>query len=158
EKIGVATITNHVSFLPIYEVMYKYYFGAQRFNDAEQVLIKKVEQNSTKAEPILELAGHYRIMRKPDAMNSVLLKLSSRLDLFPAAYFQVGDFLAVAKDPEGAIHAYEEGVRKEPKKRIEYKKRVIEVLKTQGKRDEAMKMIDSLLLEFPRDRDLRFGK
>jgi tetratricopeptide (TPR) repeat protein len=90
-----------------------------------------------------------------DDMVAVLQQVKSHANEFDQAYLVVGDFYLRIGDGDTAIREYNEGLSKDPKKKISYQKRMIEVYMRQGRRGEAADLNAQILKEDPNDNDAK---
>ena len=67
-------------------------------------------------------------------MTGVLQQVKAHAAEFDQAYMVVGDFYLRIGDGDTAVREYKEGMAKDPKKKIEYEKRIVEVYMRQGRR------------------------
>ena len=84
-------------------------------------------------------------------MQAVLQKLSSNTTDFPQSQIMVGDFFLRTRDLNAAMTHYQEGIKRQPKEKHTYQKRIIEVLVKQNKKDEAQQLVTEILKEDPKD-------
>ena len=102
------------------------------------------------------LALHYSLTGRRDDMAGVLQQVKAHAAEFDQAYLVVGDFYLRIGDGDTAIREYKEGMSKDPKKKIIYEKRIIEVYMRQGRRGEAADLNAQILKEDP-ERQRREG-
>jgi tetratricopeptide (TPR) repeat protein len=122
-----------------------------RLPDAERILKSKVENNPKVADAYLQLAAHYYSLKRQPEMQAVLQKLSSNTTDFPQSQIMVGDFFLRTRDLNAAMTHYQEGIKRQPKEKHTYQKRIIEVLVKQNKKDEAQQLVTEILKEDPKD-------
>ncbi|MBZ5725511.1 MAG: tetratricopeptide repeat protein [Acidobacteriia bacterium] len=123
--------------------------------EGEQVLKLAVQNNPKQYRFLTFLAMHYALQNRRDDMLGVLQQIKSHSRDWDLAYFTVGDFYVLLGDGESALKEYREGLSKEPKKKVEYQKRIIEVLMREGKRPEAADVNAQILKDNPNDPDAR---
>lgn len=155
ERLALDLIRKEPTFGPIYDVLYRQYLGANRLADAENILALKAGNNPTQADYLVELAEHYARNKKPTEMAATLQRLIDHPKEFPQGALKAGDFYAKIGNGPEAIHQFEEGARKNPKEKLIYQKRIVDVLLLEGKRDEAATLVDSMLKENAKDLDAR---
>ncbi|MEK7404324.1 MAG: tetratricopeptide repeat protein [Acidobacteriota bacterium] len=147
EKLAKTLLDKDKTFGPVYDLLYLQYAKSNRLEEAEQILQAKVDNNPKQAIYLLQLAAHYYGMKRlPDA-SAVLARLTANLQDFPAAYEQVGDFYFRRGDFDGAVRHYEDGLKKDPKRKLLFQKKKAEVLIAQGKRNEAYRLLEEVLKE-----------
>jgi tetratricopeptide (TPR) repeat protein len=136
---------------PIYQVMYSWYYNSNRVLEAENILKAKVDSNPTQADAILELARHYARVQKSDQMRSALQRLLDDPKGFPQARLLVGNYYFAIQDYPEAIRHYEEGSRTNLKEKSIYQKRIVNALIAEDKREEALKVVQQILKDQPKD-------
>jgi Flp pilus assembly protein TadD len=99
----------------------------------------------------LQLAFHYYATNRKDEMTATLARLTSDAKTFPDNRLQVGDFYLRIRDYDNALQQFDHGQRETPKNKRLYQKKMVEVLGTQGKYDQASKIIETLLKDDPKD-------
>ena len=141
------------SYGAIYDLMYGFYFSANRVSDAEKVLKAKVSNNPKQAEGIVQLARHYNRIQKPAEMKATLQRLLDDPKDFPNSRLWVGDFYMGLRDYPAAISYYQEGVRANPsgKEKGTYQDKMLMALLEQGKNEEGLKLAEQILKENPQD-------
>ncbi len=155
EKYAKELIEKQKTYGPIYDVLYVYYtVRTKNLELGEALLKKKIENNPTNGPYYLQLALHYYMAnRKPD-MTATLARLTSDPKKFPEGHLQAGDFYLRIRDLDSALQQYDLGQTQDSKNKRTYQKRMVEVLGTEGKHDQASKIVDALLKEDPKDSDV----
>ena len=120
---------------------------------AEAILKKAIENNPKKYELLISLAQFYHDTKRRDEEIKVLEALKSHAKEYPEAFEQAGAFYFRLGDGSEAIRQYQDGMKANPDRKIFYEKMTIEVLMQQGKREEAKKINDAILLADPKDND-----
>jgi tetratricopeptide (TPR) repeat protein len=155
EQLYRGVIDKDKSYQYAYTELYRLYLIQNKPEVAEQVL-KLAFQNNPKQYGFLTLlAMHYYSLRRRDDMVSVLNQIKSHAKDYDQAYLTVGDFYLRMGDGDSAIREYREGVAKDPKKKLVYQKRQIEVLMRQGKKPDAAEVNTQILKDNPDDNDAR---
>ncbi|MFB3826425.1 MAG: tetratricopeptide repeat protein [Bryobacteraceae bacterium] len=155
EKIYRDVISKDNSLAVAYTELYQLYLYQNKLNEAEQVLKDAIAVNPKRYGMMALLASHYYGTRRTADMVAVLQRLKSNAKEFPQAYTMAGDFYLRIGDGEEAIRQYREGIAKDDARRLEYQKRIIEVLMRQGKKEEAARLNAEILKERPKDSDAR---
>jgi tetratricopeptide (TPR) repeat protein len=151
EKFAKALIDKQKTYGPIYDMLYLYYVRNNHPDLGEELLKKKISNNPAQGGYVLQLAFHYYMTnRKPD-MTATLQRLISNPKVFPNNHMQAGDFYVRIRDFDNALEQYDQGQKADSKNRRTYQKKMVEVLGTQGKRDQASKMVTALLKDDPKD-------
>jgi tetratricopeptide (TPR) repeat protein len=155
ERLASAQLDRQKSFAPLYDALYIHYLRGNRTELAEQVLQRKIANNPRQAAGLIQLAFHYLLLHRVADVRTTMERLTSDPKAFPDGRLEAGDFYVRARDYPAAIAQYEEGERQsgsESSKRARlYRKKIAEVLATQGARDQAGKMVAELLKEDSKD-------
>jgi tetratricopeptide (TPR) repeat protein len=151
EQLGYEMLKHNPASLAIYDALFLQYMRAKRLPDAERILKSKVDNNPKLADPYLQLAAHYYSMKQRPEMMAVLQRLSSNQTDFPQADLMVGDFFLRIRDLDLAMTHYQEGIKRNPKDKHTYQKRLVEILVKQNKKDEAQQLVSDILKEDPKD-------
>ncbi len=121
---------------------------------AEQVLRQKIANNPRDGDCLIQLAFHYFLVHRAADAVATIERLTSDPKMFPHAHLEAGDFYVRVRDYPAALSQYDAGERQNhqsSKTARVYRKKMAEVLATQGARDEAEKMVASLLRDDPND-------
>ena len=153
EKLAYDVLKVNPGALSIYDALFMQYMRTKRLPDAERILKSKVENNPKVADAHLQLAAHYYASKQRPEMMNALQRLSSNQTDFPKGNLIVGDFFLRTRELDLASNQYQEGIRKNPGDKLAYQKRLVEVLLTQKKRDEAGRLVADILKEDPNDSD-----
>jgi tetratricopeptide (TPR) repeat protein len=151
EQLAYDMLKKDPSALAIYDALFLHYMREKRIPDAERILKSKVDNNPKVADPYLQLAAHYYTMKQRPEMMAALQRLSSNQKEFPQADLMVGDFFLRVRDLDLAATHYNEGIKRNPKDKHTYQKRLIEVMVKQNKKDEAQQLVTEILKEDPKD-------
>ena len=74
---------------------------------------------------------------------------------FPEAALQIGDFYRALNRLDDAQREYEAGIIGDPKQKLVYDKRIVQVLIAQGRKDQALARVNAILKEHSDDYDAR---
>ncbi len=151
EKNALELVSREKTYGPIYDVLYNFYFDANRAADAENILKLKVANNPKQATYILQLAGHYERVKKPSDVRETLQKLLDDPKDFPEAQLRVGDFYLSEKDYPQAVKYYQAAQQSNPKDKAGLEKRAMAALLASAKYDDAMREVNQILRENPKD-------
>jgi tetratricopeptide (TPR) repeat protein len=138
-----------------YIKLYQLYMMQQKPAEGEQVLKQAIQNNPKEFTYLTMLALHYGRQGRRDDMVAVLQQIKSHANEWEEAYKRVGDFYLVLGDGDSALKEYREGMAKDTKHKVEYQKRIIEVLMRQGKRADAAEINSQILKANPNDNDAR---
>ena len=153
QKLGLELIQKNKEYGPMYDLLYQLELAGKRIEDAERILQSKVSSNPKQTEYALQLALHYARAQKQTEMAAVFKSLLDQPADHPQAYLQVGNFYASLGNWEEATRLFEEGAKRNPKDKVTYLKRTTAVLLAQDKKQEAAKIVDTILKESPKDNE-----
>jgi tetratricopeptide (TPR) repeat protein len=142
-------------FQSAYSELYKLYVFQRKLTEGEQILKSAFENNPKQFGFLTTLALHYSLTGRHDDMVAVLQNVKTHASEFEQAYLVVGDFYLRIGDGDTAIREYKEGLAKDPKRKMAYQKRMIEVYMRQGRRGEAADLNSQILKDDPNDNDAK---
>jgi len=151
EKTALELISREKTYGPVYDVLYSFYFKANRVADAENIAKLKVANNPKHSSYIVQLAGHYARVQKLTEVRETLQKLLDDPKDFPDAQLRVGDFYLSEKDYPQAIRYYEAAERSNPNDKVGLEKRAMVAMLVASKYDDATRLVDQILKEQPTD-------
>jgi tetratricopeptide (TPR) repeat protein len=138
-----------------YIELYRLYVQQRKVAEAEAVLKKAIAANPKDYSFKTLLAAHYfSNSNKPEGMK-MLDQLKGNYKDFPNAFFTAGDFYLRLNDGPTAIKQYEEGQSKDSARKLDYQKRIIEVLIHDGKTAQAYEKNLEILKANPKDPEAR---
>jgi tetratricopeptide (TPR) repeat protein len=155
EQLFRQVIDSNKSLQSAYSELYRLLFFQKKTAEAEQVLKTAFQNNPKQFGYLTSLATHYVLTGNRDAMLQTLQQIKSHANEFPQASLVVGDFYLRLGDGDSAIREYREGAGRDPKRKLTFDKRTIEVLMRQGKRSEAADINAQILKENPNDPDAK---
>jgi tetratricopeptide (TPR) repeat protein len=155
EGLYKETIARNKTLQVAYSELYKLYVFQKKMNEGEGILKSGFQNNPQQFGFLTTLALHYSLTGRVDDMRGVLQQVKTHANEFEQAYLVVGDFYLRIGDGDTAVKEYKEGIAKDPKKKISYEKRIIEVYMRQGRRGEAADLNAQLLKEDPNDNDAK---
>src|SRR5581483_2017276 len=123
--------------------------------EAESILKRAIATHPTDYNLQVLLAAHYFSVNNRQEMTKVLNGLKSHYKEYPEAFFKAGDFYFRIGDADQAIRQYEEGMSADSAHKVDYQKRVIEVLIRQGKTAQAYEKDLEILKANPKDAEAR---
>jgi tetratricopeptide (TPR) repeat protein len=150
-KYANGLIERQKTYGPIYDLVYVYDIRTNHPEQAEELLKKKVQNNPAQGLYYLQLAFHYYMTERKSEMVSTLARLTSDRKTFPEAHMQVGDYYLRIRDFDTALQNYDLGQKENSKLKRAYQKKMVEVLGTQGKLDQASKIVADLLKQDSND-------
>jgi len=151
ERTARQTVDSHPQFAAGYEALFNYYAAQQSWDKSESLLKLWVAKNPKESGPLLRLAAFYYGRKQPDDAEKVLKSIVDRPADFPQADMLVGDFHALARNPEKALEDYRRGESRDHERQQVYQERVASMLTTLGRRDEAFKAADAILAKDPKN-------
>ncbi len=151
EKLSLALIDKDKTFRPIYDLLVTQYLRLNRLADAEGLLKRKAANNPKDAQSLLDLASfYYRTNHKPE-MTAAVNTLISKSKELPEARVQAGYFYRAINDADSAMRVYQDGIAHDPERKARYQKLIAEVLIAQGKREDALKLLQQVRKDNPKD-------
>ena len=153
EKMGLAVIDKNKTFGPMYDALYIYYMQTNRVPEGERILQRKVDNNPQRGDYLVELGAHYLFTKQNDQVDGVIRRLADEKQ-FPEGHLLAGDFLYFrARDFDRARAQYEAGEKAFPRDKVVYQKRLVELLTTTGRNQDANQLLATILKETPNDSD-----
>jgi tetratricopeptide (TPR) repeat protein len=138
-----------------YVDLYRLYISQRKQPEAEALLKRGIAANPKQFGLRTLLAAHYFSSgNRPEGVK-LLDDMKANFKDFPLAYFTAGDFYLRVRDADNAIKQYREGEQKDAAHKVDYQKRVIEVLIQQGKTAQAYDQNLEILKNNPKDPEAR---
>jgi len=150
-KVLASDKTQVRAYLSLYDLAVR----QRRADVAEQVLKEGYRNNPKEFLFLQRLAFLYRAENRHDDMIKTLDEIKAHAKEYADAYIAVGNFYLWLADYDSAIREYGDGMAKDPKRRPDYQKHIIEVLLRQGKRAEAAAINDEILKNNSNDPDAK---
>ncbi len=153
EKLARDLIAREKAYAPMYDVLYLQYMRLKRFDDAEQVLKLKSDNNPQRANYLMQLAIHYYLTNRRPEMDATIQRATDEKK-YPEGHLLAGDFFFFrAREYDHAEQQYEAAEKAFPKDKAVYQKRLVELYATLGKKQEANQLLATVLKENPKDND-----
>lgn len=149
ERVAKTTIEKHKEYSSMYEFLFAQYLRRNRPAEAEQILDLKIKNNPKNTYNRLQKAAYFYATRRYDQAQPVLQQMLDNPAEFPNGRSDVADFYFRTREYDKALKLYEEGVRKEPQRKNDYKLRILLVKVSQNKPTEAMTIVEEVLKEEP---------
>ncbi len=149
EKLAKEMIAKERTYGPMYDLLLQHYARANRLEDAESVLKAKVANNPKNAWFLIQLATFYGVVHRRQDMQATLEKLTANPKDYPDSFRLVGDFYGRIREWDTAIRHYEQGIRADPKQAAALRLSIAGAWVEQGKRAEAMRVLDQILKDTP---------
>lgn len=145
ERTARDVIQNHPQYNPAYELLYAQYQSQHRDADLLALLSSWKANNPNDPTPFLRLAAYYNKQQKSSDAENILAELLQRRATIPRVDLIVGDFHAGIGNREKALADYERGQSLDPTHTRDYQERVANALAALGRREEALKTLESIL-------------
>jgi len=155
ESLATGLIPREKTFAQLYDALYVHYMRGNRPELAEQVLRQEIANNPTQGACLTQLALHYFVLHRTADVRSAIERLTLDPKTFPDGRLEAGDFYVRVHDYPAALLQYEKGESQSPRPSSKiarvYRKKIAEVLATQGLRDQAAKIVQALLKDDSKD-------
>lgn len=159
EKLAGQLIDSRKTFAQIYDALYIHYLRGNRPELAEQVLERKISNNPARGAYLIQLASHYVLVHRPADVLATLARLTSDPKKFPDGRLEAGEFFVRVRDYPAALREFQAGQQQHPRQDAKatrvYRKKMAEVLATEGAHDQAQSMVADLLREDSKDPEAR---
>ena len=136
-----------------YDVLYTEYTKREKIAEAEEVLKQKIAAVKTEPGLRVALAGHYFAAKQFDRMQSVLDEILKNPNGIVQPRMVIGDFYFKIRDFDRALTQFEAGVKEDAPKKHDYQKRIVETYVFMNKKTDAVRLIEQILKEDPKDND-----
>jgi len=153
ERLLRQMIDKQPSYGAAYETLHNLYMRENRVPEAEAVLRLRVEKNPTLTLATIQLADHYANQNNTAAMNATLQRLRDARASMSGARMGLGEFYTAHKYYDQALQQFQQAIQEDPGNEIAYRKKMVTVLISQGKRDQAESNLDEILKRVPTDPD-----
>jgi tetratricopeptide (TPR) repeat protein len=155
ERLALDLIGSRKEFGPAYDFLFARYRAENRPGDSQRILELKARNNPRVAEYALQLATFDWETGKPAEMQAVVRNLLEHPKDFPKARSPLATFYARIGNREEARRQLQLGIQEEPGESTVYRKRISQLLMAEGKRDQAVEVLEAILKEQPHDDDAR---
>jgi len=159
ERLAGQLMERRKSFAPIYDALYIHYLRGNRPELAERVLQTKISNNPARAPYLIQLASHYVLVHRPGDVLATIARLTSDPKRFPDGCLAAGDFFVRVHDYPAALRQFRTGEQQNPRQHSRtarvYRKKIAEVLATEGQRDQAQALVTDLLRDDSKDPEAR---
>jgi tetratricopeptide (TPR) repeat protein len=151
ERAARDAIAKHPQYAPPYELLYSFYATHGRQQDGEALLKSWIANSPANSTPVIRLATQYYRQQKPDEAEKLLDSLVQRQATISQADLLAGDFHALIRNWQKALADYQRGQSRDRSHETTYKERQAGVLVSMGRRDEALKLLETILAKDPKD-------
>ena len=153
-KVAHDLIEKNKTFGPVYDVLYAHEMSSGHPVEAEALLKSKIANNPENQAFVIQLGEHYWRMQKRDEAHKLINEvLTSQAP--EKIYREVSGFYQRIGELDRAREVLEQGVKAHPGQKLEFQKHQAEILALQGKRDEALGVLDGVIQESPAATDAR---
>lgn len=154
EKVGLDFVAADSSASDVYDALFRMYMVGHRVQDAEKILIRKVNADPTENSNIAELAAFYAGMHKKPEMDQSMRKLLANPGKDPRVHIVAGDFYASIGSLGDALDQYRAGSADKTDNLV-YQNRIARILLLQKKRQEGLSVLNQTLAQHPGDPEAR---
>lgn len=151
ERIALRMIEAKKDNPVFYDILYLHYTERKQTEKATAILARKVENNPGEIAYLLQLATQHENTNQAAKAREIIDMIVASTGDYPNARMQVGDFEAKRKRFDAALGHYEAGLRESPAAKSDYQKRISALLAAQGKKDDAARMVETILASHPED-------
>ncbi len=140
-----------------YDILYAEYAKKEMIPEAEAVMKRKLAAVGNE-QPILrmQLAGHYFAAKQYDKMQATLdevLAVGKDPKKIEMPRMVLGEFYFKIRDFEKALKQFEAGATEQAAKKHDYQKRIVETYIYMNKKTDAVRLVEEILKEDPKDND-----
>src|ERR1700730_9725370 len=151
ERTARSAIAKRPQYAPPYELLYAFYGSHSRTQDPEALLKLWIANSPNDSTPVLRLAAQYYRQQKTEDAEKMLDSLLHRQPAVPQADLLVGDFHTASHNWRKALADYQRGKSRDRAQEPAYQGRQASVLASMGRSDEALKLLDAVLVKVPKD-------
>lgn len=155
ERVARKFLETDPSFAGMYDFLYLRYYHEQRIEEAEQILQAKCSRNPSQIEFWLQLAAHYHATGDRSKMDEVIRRLLAAPAPPAEVYGGAGDFYMRVGRFHEAFEIYRRAAEAHPGARLDFEKRMVEALAFEGKSHEAVRLVERILDEHPKEHQAR---
>lgn len=151
EKLGRESLPYMKQYGPLYDSLYGIYMKSGRLAEAEEILKTKVSNNPAQELFMIQLAEHYQGQKREQDVRTVLEKLTADSKLYPDGRLSAGDFYRRTGRFDEAVLEFEKGLAAGGPSRKVYLEHLAGTRMEQGRIQDAIRLLDTILKEFPDD-------
>ena len=155
EQTAREFIAKDKSYGPLYDFIYVLKIGGKQVDEAEKILLQKLNNNPKAELYYVDLSLHYMRNGQREKMEAALTHLIDNSKDFPRGPMIAGDFYLRSAFFQLSEAAYRKGLESRPGDRRIYEKKLVELMLTQGRKQEAVQLADKLLGEDKDDPEAR---
>ncbi len=154
-RVGQSYLKADPSAGEIYDTLYRIYQMQGKAAEAEEMLVRKANTVPENGDSWLVLAGHYARNRKKPEMEAALTSFFKASSKDPKSHLHGGDFFVTIGDWQRASEQFQTGIQTDPSNALIYQDRLARTLIQQGKKEEALKVLNVTVGKNPEDREAR---
>jgi tetratricopeptide (TPR) repeat protein len=151
EQVARSVIARNARNPLAYDALYRHYSSQGRSAEAEEVLKLEISNNPGEPAYVMQLCRFYWSNGRQDEASSLIAKMLSSTDHISQKHLMVGDFYGSVQRWDEARQQFEKGLLGPPAQKILFQKRLVDVLLAQGKKPEAVRLLDEILKQTPVD-------
>jgi tetratricopeptide (TPR) repeat protein len=151
ETLGREALPHVKQYGPLYDSLYGIYLRSGRLADAEEILKTKVSNNPGQELFMVQLAEHYQSHKREQDVRTVVERLTADPKLYPNGRLSAGDFYRRTGQFDEAVLQFEKGLAIGDRNRKVYLERLAGVRMEQGRTQDAIRILDTILKESPND-------
>ncbi len=151
ESLVRNTIAHDKTWGPGYDFLYVLYKRENQPQKAEAVLRDRVRSDPKSAVAILNLSNYLVSTNRFNEAEQLVKRTLDDKTTFPAAREMMGDFYARTKKYDQAIEQYKNGASEDSQHALSYNQRIVTSYALMGKRDDALKLAQTLATKNPKD-------
>lgn len=153
EALGKNFIAKNPKSSPMYDLLYVQYVTRKQFTEGEEIYRLKNQNNPGNEQYVMQLASHYASMQQKDKLEQTIALLNDE-KTFEQGHLAAGDFYYLRlREFDKAQQQYEAGLKAFPDKKLLYQKRLVELMATTNRIDEANRLLTEVLKAAPEDPD-----
>jgi tetratricopeptide (TPR) repeat protein len=136
---------------PGYDYLFLFYRKNNNLPKAEAVLRLRAQNDPKSTVALINLSNYLLMTNRYGEAESAMKQVLNDKTAFPTGHMLLGEFYARAKKYDQALQQFQAGATEDPKQALSYNQRIAALYVAMGKRDEAMKLAQSLSEKNPKD-------
>ncbi len=153
EKLAKEVMANSPNHIPTYDFMLMEYLKRDQRDKAEQVLLKKVENNPKTARFRTQLASLYYAEQKTAESEKVIGELMAKEKEIEGARMEAGEYYYRIRNYSRAQEIFEEGAKQDEGQRTNYRLKSALIDVAQSKLKPALDKVERALRDDPKNDD-----
>jgi tetratricopeptide (TPR) repeat protein len=155
EQVGLDFLATNRTAIDIYDALFRIYVAGHHVQDAEGILIRKVNANPNENSYLLQLAAFYAGAHRKQEMDQTLRRFLSNPGNDARVHLEAGDFYASIGDLADALAQYRTPASANSKDKLLYQNRIARVLLLQNNRKEGLQVLNQTVAQYPDDPEAR---